>query len=737
MANENVEDNGMDMNAILLEVLNSESAFGMQMRDKISSTLDVITKKMQQGAATTTFKSGPVTIVDMVGVDDAEQAKSAAAMKTQQNKIMQFIKDVSKATNWKNLKSGVNITDLMGSDKIQNQRFAKQYQDLQKKILAAVKANIPSKIDTLPQASEEAIEKPKSKKPTKENVEDETEMLADDKKDVTPSTSAFDANADTEDDADGDMSLGNAIKIAGEFLKSIMRDCGIIESHLDSSNWFLQRLDYESLETNNLIGQIIPKLDTIVELIGNMGGDDSSAEAGREAFQEDKGITIAKFHNDALKQIMSVLPKSAKPIAEQAPEKQKDGLFKTIFKLAGITALAGLFTYLAKNPEKWDKIKKWFKDTFVPFLKSIPKWFEEKFMPYIITELPKKWKSFKDGIKGVFAYFNDQFINLKKGFSEDYKVTEDTADDFLSVVRRAFLTFPVQIWYLFRDLGRVIGEFAYFITEKFIGFGEAIGEGAQMIWDFVVNAIKDFGKLVTSGVDATWKLFDDKIFKPFKDFAQSVWDGIQGMMKSIKDTILAIPKFVTDKLNEIKSSFLSVFTKTDEEKAADLQEDIVKAQLKLAKQERKRDSGGSLFGNDDKKIAESKQELAELIEQLKELNKATGASDVANDFISRDGKIQKFSNEDVVIGAKDKIIIENKNLDLQMHNLASIMELMNRKFDELIGINAQMLTSSGSKGPSVAPLPAISDDISTDRPIARDEALRHKTRAWEYLHGIA
>ena len=108
------------------------------------------------------------------------------------------------------------------------------------------------------------------------------------------------------------------------------------------------------------------------------------------------------------------------------------------------------------------------------------------------------------------------------------------------------------------------------------------------------------------------------------------------------------------------------------------------------------------------------------------------------DFIYRPGqKIQKFSNQDVIIGAKEKIIIENKDLDKQMFDLTSVMKAIQNKFDDLLALNSQMLDSGRTQMvKQMQPLPEISSNIETNRGIAYDDAFNHKRKVWELLHGV-
>ena len=71
-----------------------------------------------------------------------------------------------------------------------------------------------------------------------------------------------------------------------------------------------------------------------------------------------------------------------------------------------------------------------------------------------------------------------------------------------------------------------------------------------------------------------------------------------------------------------------------------------------------------------------------------------------------------------------------------MHDLTSVMEAIKGKFDQLISLNMEMVKRGGSNGTRPEPLPPIPTDIGTNRALAYDEALNHKTKVWELLHGV-
>ena len=64
---------------------------------------------------------------------------------------------------------------------------------------------------------------------------------------------------------------------------------------------------------------------------------------------------------------------------------EKSGFVQKLLKAAGLTALLGLVTYLARNPEAWKEAKKFFKETFVPWLE-----YAAKKLPDIISK-PGYW----------------------------------------------------------------------------------------------------------------------------------------------------------------------------------------------------------------------------------------------------------------------------------------------------------------------------------------------------------
>jgi hypothetical protein len=680
---------GVSMDALLMEVLNSDSSFGAEMRDKVSSTLDTVTSKIEQGVGAMTFSKEPINISSLTGISDAEKDRTAKEFAKHQKKMLVWIKEVSSAANWKQIRKGANINDIFTTDKVANERFEREYRKLQRQILAAVKANIPTKVDSLPPKAVLASKAVKPKKEAKPKKE-EPETIAKANEDTDPS------------------------KKKSSFISGILDKMGI--------------------------------------------------KKGREDFNEDpKPVIVASFGKEAVKQLSKALPsKDEKEVKKMKIKKPSTGFLKTLLKAAGITALLGLVTYLAKNPEKWEDAKVFFKETFVPWLKNLPTMFGnliDNFGDWITEDaIPM--------VKKIRKYFSEDFKHDFNGMvaaiSSVISSVGNTIGNFKKAAEGELVNIPDGKWWQVNLLDRVMqigqglgyaasytidwlaslpakfDEMTTFWGSKMLKAYEAIGNG----WDKMTSFIAD-GMLLTKAA------IEEKIFAPISSFAQELWEGIKEMGTSIKDTILEIPDFIRDMFEKVKSGFINqlnkipgvnITTGEDSRNAAKfvagseakvgrpLTEDEKSVQLKLAK-------GQELSA--DEIVVYDKLRKDKKMGELEKANTVPVAPGEKQDFIYRPGQpIQSFSGQDVLIGAKEKLIVENKNLDKQMHDLTAVMELIKGKFDELLSLNMEMLKRGASQGPKHEPLPAIAAEIGTYRALAHDEALNHKTKVWELLHGV-
>jgi len=694
-------NNDVDINEILLEVLNSKSSFGDEMRNKISSTLDVATKSIEKGIGAFKFSTTPITIMDIIGGSENDKKASAGELKTQQNKIITQIKKIAIASNFKKLKDNLEISDLFASDKIQKDRIKKQYLALQKKILKAIETNIPTKVDIIPE-----VAKVEEEKQPPEKQKEETNDIAD-------------ANMEQKLPPPLPKLPPELPKEQSENIKSTKESNTLLSHILDKFDQFALDNDYNLLSvlnsindngdilssSNKLLGESNTLLGSIAESLNDFmftteedpkdkgkkkktkdAEETDGSKKGREPFQNKLlKVMVVEFDDKAVSQLVKAVPGMDKKKAKDMEPKQKmetGGFVKGLLKYAGITALMGLLVYLKKNPEKLEDAKKFFIEKFLPFLGKI------------VKEVPK--------------------------------------------------------------ILEAIGEFIYNIPGWFIKAGEKIGEWAFIISDWVAT---NFNKLTDYLADKMLKIkdgfgtfvswIDDKVWEPIKkgfsatkktilgipDFIkENVWTPLKNAFTSVKDTLMGIPTFVKDMFLKIKQTVIDMLNEIPgisigpEAKIAKLDEKIAKAEKSIETADNTKTIIKTLT-----RIQELKGERQEIIAA----NSTPIAPEANSDFIYRPGQpIQKVSKDDVLIGAKEKIVVENKNMDKQMHDLTVIMEAIKNKFDDLLLLNSKMLNKN-IQNRGLAPLPAIPSDIGGYRGTAFDEAYKHKTKVWELLHGVA
>ena len=683
-----IDDSGISMDALLMEVLKSETALGKEMRDKVSATLDIATSKIEAGVGAMKFNTSPINITDLTGMSAAETERNGKAFAAQQRKMLKWIKDVTLASNWKQLRKGVTINDIFVSDKVMNDRLEKEYRALQRKILKTIKSNIPTKMDALPKQAAKVM---KVAPPKGDKKKEKTIPKANEKTDPSENKSSF---------ISGILGkMGTNIKEVGEGVNDKIKD--IKSEKTIPSNKKITPKDNKNItpKDNKKTTPSKNKSSFISGILGKMG---TKKKATGDFNESVKYVNIGEFGKKAVEQLSKALT-SKPPSMLKKPIKGKVGLVTKVLKAAGIIALLGLVTYLAKNPEKWEKVKTAFKEKVIPIFKKIP-YYLELLGGTIFNMITLGIKLFKD----AKTWMTEKFWPA---------------------------IFATWDWIVdkFTKFGKAIGEGAFMISawikenviDKFVAFGKSVGEGAFMIsaWikENVIDKFVAFGKSVGEGAAIiTTKI--EEAFGKIKAFATSVWEGAKSAGASIKETILKIPDFMKDMFKKIKGKFIESI-KGRWGKEARKEREISKIEKNIEKEKFRGIKG-------------STEKISSWEAKLMELNNGKD-SDTADDFIFRPGQpIQKFSGSDVLIGAKEKLIVENKNLDKQMHDLTSVMEAIKGKFDQLISLNMEMVKRGGSNGTRPEPLPPIPTDIGTNRALAYDEALNHKTKVWELLHGV-
>ena len=683
-----IDDSGISMDALLMEVLKSETALGKEMRDKVSATLDIATSKIEAGVGAMKFNTSPINITDLTGMSADETERNGKAFAAQQRKMLKWIKDVTLASNWKQLRKGVTINDIFVSDKVMNDRLEKEYRALQRKILKTIKSNIPTKMDALPKQAAKVM---KVAPPKGDKKKEKTIPKANEKTDPSENKSSF---------ISGILGkMGTNIKEVGEGVNDKIKD--IKSEKTIPSNKKITPKDNKNItpKDNKKTTPSKNKSSFISGILGKMG---TKKKATGDFNESVKYVNIGEFGKKAVEQLSKALT-SKPPSMLKKPIKGKVGLVTKVLKAAGIIALLGLVTYLAKNPEKWEKVKTAFKEKVIPIFKKIP-YYLELLGGTIFNMITLGIKLFKD----AKTWMTEKFWPA---------------------------IFATWDWIVdkFTKFGKAIGEGAFMISawikenviDKFVAFGKSVGEGAFMIsaWikENVIDKFVAFGKSVGEGAAIiTTKI--EEAFGKIKAFATSVWEGAKSAGASIKETILKIPDFMKDMFKKIKNKFTESI-KGRWGKDARKEREIATIEKNIEKEKFRGIKG-------------STEKISSWEAKLMELNNGKD-SDTADDFIFRPGQpIQKFSGSDVLIGAKEKLIVENKNLDKQMHDLTSVMEAIKGKFDQLISLNMEMVKRGGSNGTRPEPLPPIPTDIGTNRALAYDEALNHKTKVWELLHGV-
>jgi hypothetical protein len=708
-----IDDSGISMDALLMEVLKSETALGKEMRDKVSATLDIATSKIEAGVGAMKFNTSPINITDLTGMSAAETERNGKAFAAQQRKMLKWIKDVTTASNWKQLRKGVTINDIFVSDKVMNDRLEKEYRALQRKILKTIKSNIPTKMDALPKQAAKVMK------------------VAPPKTDPSENKSSF---------ISGILGkMGTNIKKVGKGVNDKIKD---IKSE-------------KTIPSNKKITPSKNKSSFISGILGKMG---TKKKATGDFNESVKYVNIGEFGKKAVEQLSKALPsKDGKDVKKMGIEKPSAGFLKTLLKVAGITALLGLVTYLAKNPEKWEDAKVFFKERFVPWLKSLPKIFGD-----LMDKVGKWWEEdAKPMLKRIKKYFSEDFKHDFNGMvaaiSAVIKSVGNTIGNFQKVAKGELVNIPDGPWWSvniidrFFQIGQGLGLAASYTVDwvaslpaKYDEMTSYIGSGMLLTsealikgWDDMTSYIgskmlaakeksskgwDDMTSYIGSGMLLAAEALDETVFKPLKAFGDDLWKNIKEMGASIKETILKIPDFMKDMFKKIKNQFTESI-KGRWGKDARKEREIATVEKNIEKEK-------------SRGIKGSTEKISSWEAKLMELNNGKD-SDTADDFIFRPGQpIQKFSGSDVLIGAKEKLIVENKNLDKQMHDLTSVMEAIKGKFDQLISLNMEMVKRGGSNGTRPEPLPPIPTDIGTNRALAYDEALNHKTKVWELLHGV-
>lgn len=480
------------------------------------------------------------------------------------------------------------------------------------------------------------------------------------------------------------------------------------------------------LQVSSGIGQgagagISGVFDKLIDKIKSIGS--GKKESGmEEVFTKAQEVQIIGIDKKVIKQLRGEEVKDKKGDVDKKVE-EKTSFLKKALKFVGIAALMGLVAYLAKNPEVLEKAKVFFKEKFFPWLKEFVTVTLPDFIKKIPDMLQKVWKIIKD----VGGFINKWVIQPIIGAFKWFKQNWDWLWDGIKETWKDLKAIFTISWETVRD---TIGDIVWAFKES----GKWIGEKAYEVWEwinkYVVTPFIDFGKWLGESIWKVWDWIDQKAIKPLIDFGVKVWDGVKDMAAAIKNTILAIPDFLKEKFETIKTRFIDMIKKIPGvgrliERGAEKQKEE-EALLKRYE----------LHGSENFTSKELKQ--------LKKIQKERVKAEEADDFIIRPGQpLIKFNPQDTVVGAKpggplDKMLDVNgmKDLNLYIQELKKTMEQVSYNTQQLVSLQSELIKVTGKPTTRGEPLDSLGADAGNSRTPANGRAYELRTRAWEIIHGV-
>lgn len=749
------------MGELLLAILKDEdSAFSKTMQKKISSTLNVVTSKIEKGMGTMKFSKEPVTVMDMSGMDEKTKKDMAKKFETQQKTIYNWMVDVSKAANWENVRgkgnNTISLADFFQTSKSKQSTYKTDFEANQKKIIDAMKTNIPTKADIIEQMTKSGnIEQPAGV--PKDAVTEEKPSFGITGLEVDNKMPPPLPKEDSPGLVDGILNkVGGDEAPKSEGFKEDVAKPVIIES-----------LSKEAFDQLVKIGNEIKGDTDQRHRTGTIKGGAAGAGAGGLM-----GLLGGKMGGKGL--IGSMF---AKLLPSGAP--------KALAAAGPMVALIGGIVWMAIDGFRgWMQSGEWgtskvsgaiggmmggMDSGFKGAMKNMGKWALigagiGSVVPVVGTLIGGLIGAAIGGILGWIGGENiaKAMDAVGEWFTKQYEKAVQFVTDFLegdaeekwALYKKAMMA--PYIW-----LGKTAAKIWEWVDttleekfgEKWTAFKGSFGKFFSWLDEKVVDILywvddklyRVFGErweLFKGAMEKVTNFFKDKIIDPITEFFKG--DGLDNvgiaLMKFFTEDLPNMVKGALKKAVDLKGAFENswIGKKAAQAKAAvgDLNRRGRITETRKKIEELENDPNA-----DQRDLSNKKKFLAEMIEEnekVKEKGQPKVADGSANDFIYRPGQpIQKFSGEDVLIGTKEKLVVENKNLDEQMGKLSDIMGGMKDQFGQMLDVNVEMLRTGSkvSQAPTV-PLPEISPDISAGRALAYDEALNHKIRGWQIIHGV-
>jgi len=725
----------LDMNELLLEILNSDSAFGNDMKNKISSTLDAATKKISAGIGSMKFSKEPISPSSILGSDLSKAERDS--FKKDQLKIAKWTHEIAKASNWKHLREGVTLGDIFGVDPKRNAESAHKLSKLQTDIAKSIKSNIPTKTNIIPNVNalgdmeggkrgREAFVEGKSTPVTIESID----------KDVLDNLAKAMSGLDN-------VAISTRVAEAekpgmiSNFLKgALLGGAGVLATNMNKlmavlSPMFLIKGAPKWLAKAGpivaLIGGIIwMAVDALQGWINSdiwgtskVSGALSAAIAG-----SDKGLkgSIKNMGKWALigAGIGSIVPVVGTLVG---------GLLG-----AAVGAILGWIGG-ERMSRAFDAVGAWLGEKLEIFKGEAKKFFEanmEERWAMIKTALSAPWKWLAEKADKIITWvdttleknFGDEWTNFKQTFVDFFSWIKDTSKDVQIWIDNILYKRFGENWELFKSSIKIIGEWfkdkIYDPVKKFFSMERIDNWGVALTTFFtqdLPNYVKEFIKETKRKIVAALNKLGLNIGEEAK--ITKINEKIAEHRAKIKegDSKFGLGRSREKEIRRLRAEAASVV------RDKELQIKDAEKRIKIMQME----------GADSRAIASKQNLLLELMDEHKSLSNIK-----LNDFISRPGQPpQRFSEDDTIIGVKDKIKVENKNLDNQMHKLYKVMDSINGKFDDLLDVNIRIAASGGSDKRESLPLPPIDSSITSGRSLAYDEAYNHKMKVWEILRGVA
>ncbi len=370
-------------------------------------------------------------------------------------------------------------------------------------------------------------------------------------------------------------------------------------------------------------------------------------------------------------------------------------------------------------------------------------------------------------VTGVFTFLQDSFEklfgwlfnigdSLNKWFVKFMDPSVDTIDLLKETITGVFRWFKESLFGFFNWFGDYIGVMWTPIIDLLIKFDEfkikVFSDSLSWIKDKVNTIILGFNSFLERVGGFIEPLVEKvtEVFSFLKEVGAMVFsqvkDGVEPIISKVVDGFTSVFKFAQDAIEAVRKKIAAIpgvgrlFRSDEEKENIELEkrlQEIAKLEERLANAEedaalgvegqRRRTGRGR-----ERAQKRAENDVNQLQTQLQELR-----ANQADDFIMQDGKIQKFNEDDMLLGSKDGGAFQ-KGLKEINESIVSMRDELNNTLLRLVVLEEErdessqtIINNNQSGGDSSAPAPE-------SRPVFREpsDVINQRGNFWRTQYGF-